>query len=100
MHGAPRVTPELLLRAYAEGVFPMAERRTDTTLFWVSPERRGILPLDCFHVPRRLARTVRRDQFTVTADRAFVDVILACAEPSAGRRETWINAEIVQIGRA
>ena len=97
MHGAPKITPELLLRAYAEGVFPMAERRTDSTLFWVSPDRRGILPLDRLHVSRRLARTVRSDRFRVTADLAFGDVISACAAPAPGRRETWINAEIVRL---
>src|SRR5258708_16913478 len=97
MHGAPKITPELLLRAYAEGVFPMAERRNDPALFWVSPDRRGVLPLSTFHVPRRLARTVRADSFIVTADTAFVDVMLACAEPAPDRRETWINAEIVRL---
>jgi len=97
MHGAPKITPELLLRAYAEGVFPMAERRADSTLFWVSPERRGVLPLAGFHVPSRLARTVKSDRFIVTADKTFVDVILACAEPALGRHETWINAEIVRL---
>src|SRR5215470_10453603 len=58
MH-APLLTPEILLRAYAEGLFPMAERRDDPTLYWVSPEKRGIIPLDGFHTPRRLARTIR-----------------------------------------
>ena len=77
MHGTPRVTPEMLLRAYAEGLFPMAERRGDPTLYWVSPEKRGIIPLDTFHVPHRLARTVRSGAFTVTADTAFRDVIEA-----------------------
>ena len=59
MHGTSQLTPEILLRAYAEGLFPMAERRGDPTLYWVSPEKRGIIPLDAFHVPHRLARTVR-----------------------------------------
>jgi leucyl/phenylalanyl-tRNA--protein transferase len=97
MHGAPRITPELLLRAYAEGVFPMAERREDPVLFWVSPDRRGVLPLDAFHVPRRLARTVKSDCFAVTADAAFVDVMHACAAPAPDRHESWINAEIVRL---
>ena len=57
MHGSPRITPEILLAAYAEGIFPMAERRDDGTLFWVSPEIRGVIPLNGFHVPKRLART-------------------------------------------
>jgi leucyl/phenylalanyl-tRNA--protein transferase len=97
MHGTPRLTPEILLRAYAEGLFPMAERRGDPTLYWVSPEKRGIIPLDGFHVPRRLARTVRAGRFTVTADRCFPDVIRACAAPAPGREESWINDEIVRL---
>ena len=97
MHGTPKLTPEILLRAYAEGLFPMAERRDDPTLYWVSPEKRGILPLDSFHVPRRLARTVRGNAFTVTADQAFRDVMLACAAPGLGRTESWINDEILHL---
>ena len=97
MHGTPKLTPEILLRAYAEGLFPMAERRDDPTLYWVSPEKRGILPLDSFHVPRRLARTVRGNAFTVTADQAFRDVMLACAAPGPGRTESWINDEILHL---
>jgi leucyl/phenylalanyl-tRNA--protein transferase len=97
MHGSPTLTPEIVLRAYAEGVFPMAERRTDTELFWVSPEQRGIIPLDAFHVSRRLARTVRSDRFLVTTDIAFVDVMRACAAPAPGRDESWINAEILRL---
>ncbi|MDE2630794.1 MAG: leucyl/phenylalanyl-tRNA--protein transferase, partial [Alphaproteobacteria bacterium] len=96
MH-APRLTPEILLSAYAEGLFPMAERRDDPTLYWVSPQKRGIFPLDTFHVPKRLARTVRSDRFSVTADTAFAGVLLACAEPAPGREETWINDEIVRL---
>jgi len=97
VHGTPRLTPEILLRAYAEGLFPMAERRGDPTLYWVSPEKRGIIPLNFFHVPHRLARTVRSGRFTVTVDRAFHDVIQACAAPAAGREETWINSEIMRL---
>lgn len=97
MHGTPRLTPEILLRAYAEGLFPMAERRGDPTLYWVSPEKRGIIPLSFFHVPHRLARTVRSGRFTVTADKAFPDVMRACAAPSPGREETWINSEILRL---
>ncbi len=96
MH-APKITPEIVLRAYAEGLFPMAERRDDPTLFWVSPDRRGIFPLDTFRVSKRLARTVRSDKFQVTTDTAFRDVMLACAEPGAGREETWINDEILRL---
>lgn len=97
MHGQPPLTPALLLSAYAEGIFPMAERRDDTELYWVSPTERGILPLDGFHVPRRLARTVRADTYTVTADLAFVDVMRNCAAPAPGRAESWINDEILRL---
>jgi leucyl/phenylalanyl-tRNA--protein transferase len=94
MHGTPRLTPELLLRAYAEGLFPMAERRDDPDLFWVSPEKRGVIPLNRFHVPRRLARTVRSDRFEVRLDSAFAVVMTACG---GTRPETWINAEILRL---
>ena len=97
MHGTSRLTPEILLRAYAEGLFPMAERRDDPLLYWVSPEKRGIIPLDGFHVPRRLARTVRASPFTVTSDRAFIDVMKACAAPAPGRPDSWINDEILRL---
>jgi leucyl/phenylalanyl-tRNA---protein transferase len=97
MHGSPHITPDILLRAYAEGIFPMAERREDAELFWVSPERRGILPLEAFHIPKRLARTVRSDRFQVTSDLAFVDVMKACAAPRPGREQSWINAEILRL---
>src|SRR6185312_4243263 len=97
MHGSPHLTPEIILRAYAEGVFPMAERRDDPELFWVSPERRGIIPLDAFHISRRLARTVRSDRFAVTTDLSFVDVMRECAAPAPGRDESWINAEILRL---
>ena len=97
MHGTPKLTPEILLRAYAEGLFPMAERRGDSTLYWVSPEKRGIIPLDGFHVPHRLARTARNGSFTVTADQAFREVMQACAAPGPGRPESWINDEILHL---
>ena len=97
MHASSKLTPEILLRAYAEGLFPMAERRGDPTLYWVSPERRGIIPLESFHVPHRLARTVRSGRFTITADQAFNQVMRACAAPSPGREETWINEEIIRL---
>lgn len=96
MH-APLLTPQILLRAYAEGLFPMAERRDDPTLYWVSPERRGIIPLDRFHVPRRLSRTVRSRRFTVTSDTAFSAVMQNCAEPAPGREQTWINDGILRL---
>jgi leucyl/phenylalanyl-tRNA--protein transferase len=97
MHGTHRLSSEILLRAYAEGLFPMAERRGDPMLYWVSPEKRGIIPLDSFHVPRRLARTVRVGKFAITTDRAFVEVMMACAAPAPGRTESWINDEILRL---
>lgn len=96
MHGTA-LTPELVLAAYARGLFPMAETRDDPQLYWVSPELRGIIPLDSFHVPRRLARTIRSGRFAVTSDRAFADVMRACAAPAPGREESWINDEIIRL---
>src|SRR3954465_14877946 len=88
------ITPEVLLKAYACGIFPMAESAEDPALYWIEPERRGIIPLDRFHLPRRLARTVRAGPFTMHIDRDFGAVIDGCAEPQAGRGRTWINARI------
>jgi len=87
----------MLLRAYAEGLFPMAETHDSPELYWVSPEKRGIIPLDGFHVPHRLARTVRSGLFEVTTDRAFGAVMKGCAAPAPGRGETWINHEILNL---
>jgi leucyl/phenylalanyl-tRNA--protein transferase len=91
------LTPEILLRAYSVGLFPMAERRDDPTLYWIDPEKRGILPLDKFHVSARLRRTVRAGRFEVRCDTAFRQVIEACAQPGPGRSETWINQEILRL---
>jgi leucyl/phenylalanyl-tRNA---protein transferase len=91
------LTPEILLRAYAAGIFPMAERADDPELFWVDPTRRGIIPLDSFHVPRRLKRVLRQGRFAVTCDTAFADVMQGCAEASETRPSTWINDEIVRL---
>src|ERR1700689_2382160 len=88
------ITPEVLLRAYACGIFPMAESADDPTLFWVEPEMRGVIPLDGFRVASRLARTVRSDAFTVTVNKAFKAVIAGCAAPQPGRDDTWINKRI------
>lgn len=99
MHGARLFDTKLLLRAYAEGVFPMAQRRDDAEILFVSPKERGVIPLDSFHVPRRLARTVRSDRFLVQMDTAFDTVIAACAAPGPGRAESWINAEITELYR-
>jgi leucyl/phenylalanyl-tRNA--protein transferase len=96
MH-APLLTPEILLNAYAQGLFPMAERRDDPTLYWVSPEKRGVIPLDGFHVPRRLARTLRNRRYRLTTDRAFVEVMRGCAKPAPGREQSWINDEILRL---
>src|SRR6476469_2678576 len=93
------LTPEVLLKAYACGIFPMAEDADDPALFWIDPPERGIIPLDAFHVPSRLARTVRSTRFTVTCDRDFSAVIDACAEPGPKRARTWINAPIRQLYR-
>jgi leucyl/phenylalanyl-tRNA---protein transferase len=88
------ITPEVLLRAYACGIFPMAESADDPTLFWVEPELRGVIPLKGLRVSSRLARTVRSDAFTVTVNRAFKAVIAGCAAPQPGRHDTWINGRI------
>ena len=92
-----KLTPDLLLRAYAAGIFPMAESADDPEIFWVDPERRGILPLDACHIPHKLRRTVRHGPFEVRCDSAFADVVRGCAEPTPDRPETWINAEILQL---
>jgi leucyl/phenylalanyl-tRNA---protein transferase len=88
------VTPALMLRAYRAGLFPMAEARDSDRLYWLDPEQRGVLPLDKFHVSRRLLRTVLSGEFEVTTDRDFPGTIAACAKPARGREDTWINPEI------
>ena len=92
-----RLTPEILLEAYAAGIFPMAETADDPELFWVDPNRRGILPLEAFHVPRRLRRVLRQGRFSVRADTAFAAVMRGCAAASETRPATWINDEIVRL---
>ena len=87
-------TTDDLIACYRRGVFPMAESRDDDGFFIVDPEQRCILPLDRFHVPKRLARTLRRDQFRFTVDADFACVVDACAEPSENREDTWINPDI------
>src|SRR5438552_11988971 len=88
------ITPEVLLKAYACGIFPVAESAEHPALYWIEPEKRGIIPIDRFHVPSRLARTVRSDRFTVAVDRNFDAVLDGCAAPQPGRPRTWINARI------
>lgn len=85
---------EALVDCYRRGLFPMAETRTDETIYLIDPEQRGVIPLDRFHLSRRLARTVRSGRFQVRIDGAFAEVIAACAQPQPGRPETWINPAI------
>ncbi|MFT8244646.1 leucyl/phenylalanyl-tRNA--protein transferase [Roseomonas sp. BN140053] len=94
------ITPDLVLRAYAAGLFPMAESRRSSRLFWLDPQRRGILPLEGFHLPRRLLRTLLSDRFEVTADRDFAAVVAGCAAPAPGREDSWINPEVEALFNA
>jgi len=94
------ITPEVLLKAYACGIFPMAESADDPALYWIEPDMRGIIPIEGFHVPARLARTVRATPFTVLVDRDFDAVVDGCAEAKLDRSRTWINARIRKIYRS
>ena len=89
--------PQQLLRCYADGVFPMGETRDDPRIFLVEPDQRGVIPLDRFHIPGRLRRTVRGEPFAVRVDTAFAAVLDACAESGAGREDTWINGPIRRL---
>lgn len=93
----PLVTPELVLKAYAEGLFPMAESRDDMRIYWIDPDWRAIFPMDRFHVPRRLRRTIRRAPFEVRTDSAFERVIAGCAAPRLKQKETWISRRIATL---
>jgi leucyl/phenylalanyl-tRNA--protein transferase len=93
------ITPEVLLKAYACGIFPMAESADDPALYWIEPEKRGIIPLEGFHVPARLARTVRSDRFRIRINYDFEAVLDGCAEPRPGRTHTWINERIRTLYR-
>jgi leucyl/phenylalanyl-tRNA---protein transferase len=95
----PRYSADDLIACYQQGVFPMADARDDDRIFLIDPEQRGVQPLDHFHVPRRLARTVRGAPFQVRVDTAFDAVVEACAAPGAGRTETWINRPIQTLYR-
>ncbi|MEI6486629.1 MAG: leucyl/phenylalanyl-tRNA--protein transferase [Sphingomonadales bacterium] len=86
----------MLLRAYASGIFPMAERADSPDVFWVEPRRRGVLPLDGFHLPKSLAKTLKQEKFRFSIDLAFADVLAGCAEAAPGRSETWINPLIAE----
>lgn len=89
--------PEQLLSCYASGVFPMGEARDDPRVFLVEPDQRGVIPLDRFHVPTRLRRTVRAEPFEVHVNTAFAAVVDACAAPAAGREDSWINGPIRRL---
>ncbi|MBM1173065.1 leucyl/phenylalanyl-tRNA--protein transferase [Microvirga arabica] len=94
---APEITADILLKAYAAGIFPMAEDADDPSLFWVEPRERGIIPLNDFHISKRLARTVRSDVFQVRVDQDFDAVIAGCAAPAADREKTWISRRIREL---
>ena len=91
------ITPEVLLKAYSCGIFPMAESADDPALYWIEPQHRGVLPLDKIHIPSRLKRTVRQDVYEVRVDNDFEGVISGCAASRPGRRSTWINQRIRQL---
>ena len=89
-----RIPPDLLLRAYASGVFPMAEEADDPEVFWVRPETRGVIPLDDFHTPKSLLKVIKQGRFEIRLDSSFTGVIDACAESRERREKTWINGPI------
>ena len=91
------LTPDLVLCAYAIGLFPMANDRHDPTVHWIEPRRRGVIPLERFHVPRSLGKAIRRGRFEVRADTAFAEVIEACAAVGPERPRTWLNDELIEI---
>ena len=93
------ITPQVLLKAYTCGIFPMAESADDPALYWIEPQQRGILPLDHVHIPKRLARTMRQGTFEVRIDADFEGVITGCAASRPGRRSTWINPKIRSLYR-
>lgn len=96
----PVLTPDLLLCAYASGLFPMANDRHDPTIHWIDPKRRGVLPLERFHQPRSLRKVVRRGLFEIRVDSAFAQVIEACAEERPERPRTWLNEELIALYQA
>jgi leucyl/phenylalanyl-tRNA--protein transferase len=89
-----QLTPKLLLRAYASGIFPMSKSHNDPNIYWVEPEMRGVLPLNQFHIPKSLKKVIRKQKFEIFFDRAFEQVLDECAEPSKSRDVTWINKSI------
>lgn len=94
---AIEITPQVLLKAYSCGIFPMAESAEDTALYWIEPQSRGVLPLDGVHIPRRLAKTIRSEVYQVRINSDFPGVIDGCAASRPGRRSTWINTRIRQL---
>lgn len=93
------ITPQVLLKAYACGIFPMAESADDNALYWIEPERRGILPLDAIHIPKRLSRSIRQGRFEIRTDSDFDGVIDGCAGSRPERLSTWINKRIRTLYR-
>lgn len=92
-----QITPELLLKAYAFGVFPMAKSRDEEEVYWVQPKERGVIPLDKFHIPKSLRKLLRKEVFEIRTDSAFTEVMLGCAESGPGREDTWINEQIIDL---
>jgi len=93
----PEITPELLLRAYSMGLFPMAESADDPEIFWVEPDIRGLIPLDSFHISKSLAKAVKQKPFDIRFNTAFRAVMQLCAEPVDNRPSTWINTTILDL---
>lgn len=93
LRSRPTLTPDVMLRAYATGIFPMSESREAAEIFWVDPTDRGIMPVDGFHISRSLAREIRKETYRVTIDHAFSETVAACAD----RPDTWINDEITRL---
>ena len=91
------ITPQILLKAYAAGIFPMAESAEDNALYWVEPEERGIFPLDGLHISHSLRKRIRQRRFDVRVDTAFTEVMAACAEKMPDRKTTWINQRIKSL---
>ncbi len=91
------LTPDLILKAYACGVFPMAERHDAAEVYWIDPDFRGVLPLEKFHVSRRLARTVRAGTFEIKVDQDFPATIKGCSKRTQKRRDTWLNAQLIHV---
>lgn len=94
------VTPELVLQAYAVGLFPMAETRADDSLYWIDPRERGVLPLDGVHVPKSLRKTLRKGVFEVRVDTDFAQVLEQCRRQADNRPESWINDQIAELYNA